>query len=163
MEATAIKYGAALLLISAIVAWFAVQWEKHNAAEQQLGQVQCIRDTTSAGDVQVKQTAADTVSDATILQKVVNEYDQKIRDLSSSNTDLAQRLHDEHAAAAKLRSSAVPAVPGSAGQIRTAADDSAPTDDDRREAEDLEACAANTIELTEIRAAWIDLAKSRKQ
>jgi hypothetical protein len=138
-------------------------WSKHDAKEQTIGQASCVEAAASTGTKQATDSAGIDRDNAKILSDQVGDYDAKIRDLNAANADLAQRLHDARTEAANLRGRALPGVSGSTGQLPRAADNSEPSDCDRRQAVDLEACAANTIELMEIRTAWQKLADRAKK
>jgi len=147
-----------VLLIAAIT-W----WNLHDRKIEKAATLQCVEAKTETK----KEVAADNVITADqhnqAIAAVVKSYAQQMQDLRDSNSTLAQRLHDAHAA---LSANAVRGHPGRASGIPAAADSSGPSDCDRREAVVLEACAANTIELISIRDAWHRLSiadKARQQ
>lgn len=146
---------AALGLVAALAGW----WHEHNSHEQLIGSTKCVETYTETKGEATAKTDAVNAEHAKVISTVVQTYDQKIADLNSANADLAQRLHDTATANDRR---ALPSVAGTAGSIRPAAVDAGPSERDRREALDLEACAANTIELSAMREAWADLAEGRR-
>lgn len=149
------KIGAGILALLLIVGVSAYLWAHHDNKQQAIGAAACINSSQSEAVVQTQKTGEDNLANAETLSKAVAIYDQKIRDLNDTADNLAQRLHDSEAA--NLRASAVPNLSAPAGFVCTPADTGKPSDRDRREAEELEACANNTIELISIRSAWTAL------
>jgi len=151
MMTTEIKFIIAAALAAAALAWFAL----HDRKIEKAATLECVeaKTETKAEAVAANIITVDQHNQA--IAAVVKSYAQQMQDLRDTNSTLAQRLHDAHAA---LSANAVPAVAAAAGAIPAAANDSGPSDCDRREAINLEACAANTIELNSIRDAWGRLA-----
>lgn len=155
---TEIKLAIAGVLAIIAITW----WNLHDRKIEKAATAQCVEAKTEAK----KEVAADNVVTVDqhnqAIAAVVKSYAQQMQDLRDSNSTLAQRLHDAHAA---LSAGPVRADPGRASGIPAAANDAGPSDCDRREAVNLEACAANTIELSAIRDAWhkLSLADQKRQ
>lgn len=148
----AAEIGGAVILIAAII-WL---WLHHDSKEEKIGAAQCEQSYTQAAVPALEQRNDQHNADVADIHAVVKGYEDKIAALNSDRNALAQRVHDNEAA--RLRASAVPGVGQPPGFVCSPADDGRPTERDRREAQDLEACAANTIELIAIRTAWADRA-----
>lgn len=138
---------AGALLLSAIIAL----WISHNHSLINQGFTACEQKTTVTVDEAMADVRTETLQTQVNLSAVVETYEQKLRDMSAGNADLAQRLRTAN----PLRALPVRAVPGDAGKAcACATDDSGLTEHYQRDAANLVACAANTIQLTQIQAAW---------
>jgi hypothetical protein len=135
---------------------------EHNRKEQLQGFTVCQTKYTVLGEAQAVDTSKTDAEHARQLETVVGGYDEKIRALNAANAFLAQRMH-ELALKDPDRAGAVSHLGAPAEFVCTPRDTPGPTDRDRREAVDLEACAANTIELIAIREAWQKLATPSKE
>lgn len=153
---TEIKIGIGIALLIVAITW----WNLHDRKIEKAATLQCVEAKTETK----KEVVADNVitidQHNQAIAAVVKSYAQQMADRDTSIASLSQRLHDAHAAA--LPANSVRGDPGRASGIPAAANDSGPSDCDRREAVNLEACAANTIELSAIRDAWHKLSISDK-
>jgi hypothetical protein len=134
-------------LLGALGGW----WHEHNKHEQTVGMQTCVSKYTETVAKGSADTDAINAQHAQTLKTVVDTYDAKLKAIASDNDDLAQRLHDIAAADGRR---AVPSVPAAARAVCPAPAHTGLNDRDRREAADLEACAANTAELMALREAW---------
>jgi len=150
-----------IALIVAVLAMGGGWWIEHDHRLEAKGAVACEEHKTET----VVQATADTAkidqAHADQLQRVSDAFVAQISQLRSGNDDLAQRLHDL-AARNAVRGSAVPKVGTPAGFVCRPADNPGLTERDRREAADLEACAANTLELIALRKAWQEQAATKQ-
>jgi hypothetical protein len=137
----------------ALIAAVIMLWMHHDTKEQAIATTACVASEEKSGNAQLASTNTTNIDNANTLSQVVGTYDQKIAALTADRDSLAQRLHDAHPSAA-VSSRAVPNISAPSGFVCRPADNTGPSDCDRREAVNLEACAANTIELIELRDAW---------
>ena len=149
------RIGGEVLLGLAVIAACLGWWHEHNLGEQRQGYTQCAQATSETKSTATAHTDAIDLQHAAAMAQVTQDYEQKLAALAADRDSLAQRLHD--AAPRPIRPGALSAVGAPAGFVCTPADHAGPTDSDRRLAVDLEACAANTVELIAIRQAWSDM------